>query len=50
LENGDEAWSYTYTAPVTGETAKVLGVEPSRFLGVTFDKNGTVAVYSVAGS
>ena len=49
-ENGDEAWTYTYTAPVVGKTAKMLGIESFRYLSVTFDKNGILKAYATYGS
>jgi hypothetical protein len=49
-ENGDEAWTYAYTAPVVGKTAKMLGIESFRYLSVTFDKNGILKAYATYGA
>ena len=49
-ENGDEVWTYTYTAPVVGKTAQMLGIESFRYLSVTFDKNGILKAYATYGS
>jgi outer membrane protein assembly factor BamE (lipoprotein component of BamABCDE complex) len=49
-ENGDETWSYYYLGPVRGLTAEAFGINPSKSLTVTFDKNGVVKAYSISGS
>jgi outer membrane protein assembly factor BamE (lipoprotein component of BamABCDE complex) len=49
-ENGDETWSYYYIGPVRGVTAEAFGINPSKSLTLTFDKNGVVKAYSISGS
>jgi hypothetical protein len=49
-ENGDEVWTYTYTAPVVGKTAQMLGIDSFRYLSVTFDKNGILKAYATYGA
>jgi outer membrane protein assembly factor BamE (lipoprotein component of BamABCDE complex) len=49
-EDGDEVWAYTYTAPVIGKTALMLGIKAFRQLSVTFDKNGILKAYGTYGS
>jgi outer membrane protein assembly factor BamE (lipoprotein component of BamABCDE complex) len=49
-ENGDETWSYGYLGPIRGLTAEAFGINPSKSLTVTFDKDGVVKAYSISGS
>src|SRR5215813_10386107 len=49
-ENGDETWGYYYIGPIRGLTAEALGINPSKSLTVTSDKNGVVKTYSISGS